>query len=161
MTPYLFTDTKSPFKIIWMPWLLFGSIIALRSIMNYLSKKVILADDSIRIISGILKRSIIEIPYAKIQSVELKKHIGFYDSIIIDDKIEEFGLKDTKKLSEYLNSKINKTLANTTITDKNPVSVNVVNSNSNEIDALSRLADLRTKGLITEEEFKKEKSKII
>jgi hypothetical protein len=129
--------------------------------MNYLSKKVILADDSIRIISGILKRSIIEIPYAKIQSVELKKHIGFYDSIIIDDKIEEFGLKDTKKLSEYLNSKINKTLANTTITDKNPVSVNVVNSNSNEIDALSRLADLRTKGLITEEEFKKEKSKII
>lgn len=141
-------------------WIIFCIPVALK----YLGDRILLDDTSATFMKGVIFTKSKTIPYARISSVELRDATRTITISTSDDSFKEEyrWISNADTLLEEMNRRIEASTSGLRITHFDEQNHNDVNHNTDtDIDRLERLAALRNKGMITEEEYTTAKQKII
>ena len=136
-------------------------------IFTYYKNYVVLTDDTVVLKRGLVDVRSVDIPYSKINSIRVERGLlgrfyGFGDVIIMsgNDVVGEAikGIISPENLKEDIQERINN--------KENKGSYQSLPSHTHEakrdgLDQIEKLAELKEKGIITEEEFDLKKKKLL
>lgn len=163
-----FATSGTNWVVMWIPAWIFGLMICLKSIFHYAGSRIILDQKSARFLSGAIFKSVTDIPYAKINSVDLNEYTSVLSISTSDNSLKKAysGMKNVTDLRDELNRRIqtsNQVSVPVSIAaqDYGSVRTEPVSVLGTDIDTLERLANLRDRGAITDAEYENEKRKIL
>lgn len=142
-----------------IPAFLLGFIVILVALLNYMTTRVEVGANSVTQVKGWITKTHTEIPFNKINSVKVRTYGSRrYGDVTIFTGNDVSGIKlsaidDARRLKEVIQSRID--------SSGTGVSQHSKPAGGSNIEQLERLASLRKQGLITDDEFKKEKSRVL